>query len=124
MSESCTGAELFKGANEQGTCSKTFAKWPPKNGAVCPRQNEGTPQCRGKLAWSSRKGVWGWFCRGGGEALRACVADDAPDLDSVTFIPGKPWCAKPGATAFLGVCRDGTAQTARDDDSAEENELD
>ncbi|MEY2668796.1 MAG: hypothetical protein RJA59_1434, partial [Pseudomonadota bacterium] len=38
------------------------------------------------------------------------------------FIPGKPWCAKPDATAFVGVCRDRVPHDDHDDDH-EENEV-
>ena len=105
MSESCTGIQLFKAANEQGSCSKVFRTMPPKQGTVCPQEFEGAPPCRGALAWTKRKGVLGWFCRGGGEALYQCTPDDAPDLDAAAFIPGKPWCAPAGAASFVGVCK-------------------
>jgi hypothetical protein len=105
MSESCSGPELFRGAKEQGACSKPFPGASLKNGAVCPKDFEVAPACRGALVWTRRKGVTGWFCRGGGEALYACTAADAPDLDAVAFIPGKPWCAPEGATSFVGVCK-------------------
>ncbi len=105
MSESCNGVQLFKAANEQGSCSKVFKTMPPKSGTVCPREFEGAPQCRGALIWTKRKGVTGWFCRGGGEALYQCIAADAPDFDAVAFVPGKPWCAPEGATSFVGVCK-------------------
>ncbi len=105
MSESCTGPQLFKAANEQGSCSKVFPFMSPKNGTVCPKEFEGAPKCRGALVWTKRKGVTGWFCRGGGEALYQCIADDAPDLDAAAFVPGKPWCAPEGATSFVGVCK-------------------
>jgi len=105
MSESCTGAELFKGSNEQGSCGKVFKKYPLKNNTVCPRESESLPNCRGSLTWTKRKDVWGWYCRGGGEALYACLPEDAPDLDAVQFIPGKPWCAAADATSFVGVCK-------------------
>jgi hypothetical protein len=106
MSESCSGPELFRGGNEQGQCSKVFATMPPKNGTICPKAFEVLPQCRGKLVWTKRRGVQGWFCRGGEEALYACTPDDAPELDSVAFVPGKPWCAKATDKAFIGVCKD------------------
>jgi hypothetical protein len=110
MSESCSGipsgTPLFKGANEQGSCSAVFKNnLPPKKGTVCPKEFEAVPQCRGALAWTTRKGVTGWFCRGGGEALYQCTPEDAPDLDAVAFVPGKPWCAPDGATSFVGVCK-------------------
>ncbi len=105
MSESCTGPELYKGPNEAGSCSYRFGTFPPRNNTECPKANEvGTP-CRGSLVWSKRQGVTGWFCRGGGEALYACLAEDSPDLDAVGFIPGKPWCMAPGASRFVGVCK-------------------
>jgi hypothetical protein len=64
---------------------------------VCPKANEVGTSCRGSLVWGKRQNVTGWFCRGGGEALYACLADDSPDLDAVGFIPGKPWCMAQGA---------------------------
>ena len=104
MSESCTGPELYRGANEQGICDKVFTG-PIRNNTVCPKEFERAPTCLGKLVWHKRRGTWGWFCRGGGEAISACVAADAPELDSVGFVPGKPWCASADATSFVGVCK-------------------
>ena len=58
MSESCTGAELFRGPNEQGSCSITPASY-PKNNTECPKDKEvGTP-CRGTLVWTKRQNAWG-----------------------------------------------------------------
>jgi hypothetical protein len=105
MSESCTGAPLFKGANEQGFCDKVFPAGHPRNNTVCPKEFERAPTCLGKLVWQKKHGAWGWYCRGGGEALFACTAADAPDLDAVSFISGKPWCMPEGATSFVGVCK-------------------
>lgn len=104
MSESCTGPELFKGGNEQGICDKIFTG-PVRNNTVCPKEFERAPACLGKLVWQKKRGVWGWYCRGGGEAIYACTADDAPELDSFGFVPGKPWCMGAGATSFVGVCK-------------------
>ena len=105
MSESCTGLELFKGANEQGYCDKVFPTNPPRNNTVCPKEFERAPACLGQLAWHKKHGTWGWYCRGGGEALYACTAADAPELDAAGFVIGKPWCMPEGATSFVGVCK-------------------
>ena len=105
MSESCTGPELFKGSSEQGFCDKVFPAGSPRNNTVCPKEFERAPTCLGQLVWQKKHGTWGWYCRGGGEALFACTAADAPDLDAVSFISGKPWCMPAGATSFVGVCK-------------------
>jgi hypothetical protein len=104
MSESCTGPELYRGSNEQGFCDKVFTG-PIRNNTVCPKEFERAPTCLGKLVWQKKHGTWGWFCRGGGEAISACTAADAPDLDAIGFVPGKPWCMPADATTFVGVCK-------------------
>jgi hypothetical protein len=104
MSESCTGPALFRAANEQGACSKAFSK-PPRKNTVCPKKFEvGTP-CLGSLVYGERAGTTGWFCRGGGEALYACEAGDAPQIDAVGSVPTRPWCMAPDASTFVGVCK-------------------
>jgi hypothetical protein len=106
-SESCTGTVLYQGPNERGSClDPSLPKTtPPKKETVCPKQYEASPGCRGSLVWTKRNNVEGWYCRGGGEALYACTADDAPELDAIGFVPGKPWCAPDGVLSFIGVCR-------------------
>ena len=104
MSESCTGPQLFRGASERGDCSKVFAKGPKKH-TVCPKKHEVGAPCLGSLVYGEREGVWGWYCRGGGEALFACQAEDSPDLDAVGFVPTRPWCMAPEATTFVGICK-------------------
>jgi hypothetical protein len=54
--------------------------------------------------WGSNKDG-SWRCVDGGAALFACTSADAPDLDAVGFVPGKPWCMAAGATSFVGACK-------------------
>ena len=104
MSESCTGPVLFRGASERGDCAKIFPKGPKKH-TVCPKKYEVGAACIGSLVYDEREGVWGWYCRGGGEALFACQAEDSPDIDAVGFVPTRPWCMSPEATTFVGICK-------------------
>ena len=105
VSESCTGPVRFKGPNETGACSYPFKALALKTNTVCPKEYEDGTPCRGALVWGKRQNVTGWFCRGGGEALYDCLPQDAPDLDAVGFVPGKPWCAPADAKAFVGMCK-------------------
>lgn len=102
---SCTGPKVARGDGEAGTCSRFYIDW-KKFRLTCFKAAEGAPACRGSLVFvvnSSRN--WGWRCVDGGAALKQCTAADAPDFDTVGFVPGKPWCAPAGATSFVGVCK-------------------
>ena len=72
---------------------------------MCRESGESKPVCRGDLIFDYRGRKWGWFCADGGNAVSACTGADAPDLDAVAFVPGKPWCAPDGATSFVGICK-------------------
>ncbi|MCX7031072.1 MAG: hypothetical protein NTU62_13260, partial [Spirochaetes bacterium] len=103
--ESCTGPELFRGDGEKSTCSRFYFDWQKKR-ITCRKSAEPAPACRGSLVfYANSLKDYGWKCVDGGKAVRQCLAADAPDLDGVGFIPGKPWCAPAGATSFIGVCK-------------------
>jgi hypothetical protein len=104
--ESCSGAKLFKGDGETGTCAlrAVYFDW-KRLKVMCRESGESKPVCRGDLILDYRGGKWGWFCAYGGKAISACTGADAPDLDAVAFVPGKPWCAPDGATSFVGTCK-------------------
>jgi hypothetical protein len=105
-SEACTGAKTRKGDGETGACNLKYSYFDWKHLKVaCREAGESQPICRGEMILDYRKGKWGWFCDYGGKALYACTAADAPDLDAVGFVPGKPWCAPDGATSFVGLCK-------------------
>jgi hypothetical protein len=104
--ETCTGAKTMKGDGETGTCNLKYSYFDWKHLKVaCREAGESKPICRGEMILDYRKGAWGWFCAYGGSAVYACTAADAPDLDAVGFVPGKPWCAPAGATRFVGICK-------------------
>ena len=103
--ESCTGPELFRGDGERSTCSRFYFDWQKKR-ITCRKSAEPAPACRGSLVfYVNSLRDYGWKCVDGGKAVRQCLAADAPDLDGVGFIPGKPWCAPAGTTSFIGVCK-------------------
>ena len=102
---SCTGAKVSRGDGEANTCSSFFIDW-KKFRVTCLKRAEGAPACRGSLVYvvnSARD--YGWRCVGGGAALNLCMAADAPDIDAVGFVPGRPWCMAAGATSFVGACK-------------------
>ena len=104
--ESCTGAKILKGDGETGTCAlkSVYFDW-KRLKVMCRESGESKPVCRGDLVFDYRGGKWNWFCAYGGKAISACTGADAPDLDAVSFVPGKPWCAPEGATSFTGICK-------------------
>jgi hypothetical protein len=97
---SCTGAKQLRGDGELNTCS-SYVYDSAKSRYTCVKRSEGLPRCRGALVYSTK----GWRCVDGGPALFACTSADAPDLDAVGFVPGKPWCMAAGATSFVGACK-------------------
>ncbi len=100
---SCSGTKRFKGDGERGLCLKATLDKASKRFVCAKRFEVGLP-CRGLLVWPQSKEAPGWRCVDGGAAVFACTGADAPDLDAAGFVPGRPWCAPPDATSFIGVC--------------------
>jgi hypothetical protein len=104
--ENCGGAEVLKGDGEAGSCTNLksiYFDWKHLK-VACRDGGQSGAACRGTLILDYRNGKWGWFCSYGGPPIFACTAADAPELDAVGFVPGKPYCMPSDATAFAGVC--------------------
>ncbi|MCX7031071.1 MAG: hypothetical protein NTU62_13255 [Spirochaetes bacterium] len=103
--EGCTGPKALRGDGETNTCAGFSIDW-KKLRLTCLKRAEGAPACRGSLIYVVKSARdFGWRCVDGGAALNQCTAADAPDLDAVGFIPGKPYCMPAAATSFVGVCQ-------------------
>ena len=104
--ESCGGVELLRGDGEAGACTNLksiYFDWKHLK-VACREGGQSGAACRGKLILDYRGGKWGWFCSYGGPPVFACTAADAPELDAVGFVPGKPYCMPSDAATFVGVC--------------------
>lgn len=69
---------------------------------TCPAQFQ-VPRCAGgMMVFTGGPPGEDWACAGDLPASRLCAAADAPEIDVVALVPGRPWCAQEAKDLFLG----------------------
>jgi hypothetical protein len=105
----CGGEKELKGDGERARCARSRFDW-GRFRWVCEAEAPDPLECAGDPAW--RWWRLGWRCAGGGPAQRACRPEDAPELDAIGFVPGRPWCFR-SDEPFAGVCPEDGAEPQR-----------